>query len=110
MLVANPRMVTADMVEDVLKFKRLDGALGRASARSPTANFDGDTQRRRSATASARSKPRSMSSGARPTASCRRATPKGLPPNVEVTTIPDAGHIVHMEKAAEVNKVIAGVG
>ena len=31
MLAANPELVTADMVEDVLKFKRLDGAIGGAA-------------------------------------------------------------------------------
>ena len=44
MLVADPGMVTADMVEDVLKFKRLDGAL-RALQAIAAANFSAGAQR-----------------------------------------------------------------
>ena len=44
MLVADPNLVTADMVEDVLKFKRLDGAVA-ALRTIADANFAGNTQR-----------------------------------------------------------------
>ena len=43
MLVADPDMVTSDMVEDVLKFKRLDGAQAALSA-IRSANFAGSEQ------------------------------------------------------------------
>ena len=44
MLVADPEMVTADMVEEVLKFKRLDGALAALQAIA-AANFSAGAQR-----------------------------------------------------------------
>ena len=31
---------------------------------------------------------------------------QGLPDKVKVTVLPDAGHLTHMEKAREVNKLI----
>ncbi len=108
MLVADPGLVTADMVEDVLKFKRLDGALAALQAIA-AANFDGDAQRN-----SLRDRLGDIEAPVHVVwGEADRVLPashaEGLPPNVEVTTIPGAGHIVHMEKAAEVNKVIAGI-
>ena len=44
MLVADPNLITAEMVEDVLKFKRLDGAVA-ALRTVADANFAGSTQR-----------------------------------------------------------------
>ena len=108
MLVANPDMVTADMVEEVLKFKRLDGALA-ALRTIADANFAGGKQRDLAARA------------ARRAAACRcsvvwgeadRVLPAsqadGLPAAIAVTRIAGAGHIPHMEKSAEVNAIIAG--
>ncbi|SDB56919.1 pyruvate dehydrogenase E2 component (dihydrolipoamide acetyltransferase) [Bauldia litoralis] len=107
MLVADPQMVTAEMVEDVLKFKRLDGALAALQAVA-AANFDGDAQRHslrdRLADIAA---PVHVVWGAEDRI-LSVAHAEGLPANVTVTVIPGAGHIVHMEKAADVNALIAG--
>ena len=107
MLVADPDLVTADMVEDVLKFKRLDGALAALQAIA-AANFDGNAQR-----VSLRDRLGEIGVPVHVVwGEADRVLPashaEGLPDNVTVTVIPGAGHIVHMEKAGEVNKVITG--
>ena len=109
MLVANPNLVTADMVEDVLKFKRLDRAMA-ALQSIAEANFAGDSQR-----VSLRERLGDIEAPVRIVwGESDRVLPashaEGLPAHIEVTTIADAGHIVHMEKAAEVNAVIARLG
>ena len=108
MLVANPDLVSADMVEDVLKFKRLDGA-PEALRAIAGANFDGGTQK-----ASLRDRlgdvsvPVSVVWGEED-----RILPshhaEGLPETVSVTRLPGVGHIAHMEKASEINSVIKSV-
>jgi pyruvate dehydrogenase E2 component (dihydrolipoamide acetyltransferase) len=108
MLVADPAMVTADMVEDVLKFKRLDGALAALQAIA-AANFAGDEQR-----ASLRARLGEITSPIQIIwGEDDRILPAshadGLPAAIQVTSIAGAGHIVHMEKAADVNRLIAAL-
>jgi len=109
MLVADPAMVTADMVEEVLKYKRLDGALA-ALRLIATANFAGNTQRfaLRDRLAGIKAPTQIIWGESDRILPAKHAA--GLPAQIQVTTIPGAGHIVHMEKAAAVNKAIAGVG
>lgn len=105
MLVADPAMVTGDMVEDVLKFKRLDGATEALRAVAD-ANFSGGSQK-----VSIRGRLADIKvpiqviwgEGDRilPAAHGER-----LPANIKVTRIAGAGHLPHMEKAAEVNEAI----
>jgi pyruvate dehydrogenase E2 component (dihydrolipoamide acetyltransferase) len=109
MLVANPSLVSADMVEGVLKFKRLDGAPAALGAIAE-ANFPGGTQR-----TSLRDRltdigvPINIVWG-----DADRIIPaahaEGLPESVNVTRVAGAGHIPHMEKASEINSVIKSVG
>ncbi|MHA1189742.1 MAG: alpha/beta fold hydrolase, partial [Alphaproteobacteria bacterium] len=101
MLVEDPGLVTADMVEDVLKSKRLDGALA-ALQTIAGANFSGDAQ-----TVAIRDRlseidvPVQVIWGAGD-----RILPashaEGLADAIRVDVIRDAGHIVHMEKAGAV--------
>jgi pyruvate dehydrogenase E2 component (dihydrolipoamide acetyltransferase) len=105
MLVANPALVTADMVEDVLKFKRLDGAAA-ALRKVADANFSGGQQK-----GSLRDRignirvPVQIIWG-----EADRVLPphhsEGLPASIQVARIVGAGHLPHMEKAAEVNALI----
>jgi pyruvate dehydrogenase E2 component (dihydrolipoamide acetyltransferase) len=105
MLVADPGLVTADMVEEVLKFKRLDGAIA-ALRTVADANFSGGQQR-----VSLRDRlgeielPVQVLWG-----EADRVLPathaEGLPESIAVVRVPGAGHIVHMERAAEVNEAI----
>lgn len=105
MLVANPALVTADMVEDVLKFKRLDGATA-ALRKIADANFEGGKQR-----GSLRSRLETLKMPVQVIwGEADKVIPadhaKELPANVKVTRIAGAGHIPHLEKAAEVNTAI----
>jgi len=109
MLVANPDMVSADMVEDVLKFKRLDGAPDALRAVA-AANFEGDRQK-----LSLRDRlgdvgvPVHVVWG-EDDRILSAAHAEGLPDGIAVTRLPGVGHIAHMEKASEINGVIKSVG
>ncbi len=108
MLVANPEQVTGDMVEDVLKAKRLDGAvesLGKIARNLAVADRQPGSVRELLAAIKCpvqvlwgeadRILPASQSGG--------------LPSAVKVTRFPGAGHIVHMEKAAEITAAISNL-
>ncbi len=108
MLVADPRMVTADMVEDVLKFKRLDGAISALQAIA-AANFPAGTQ-----LTSMREKLAGVSAPVQIIwGESDRILParhgENLPASVKLTHVMVAGHIAHMEKAAEANAVIKAI-
>jgi pyruvate dehydrogenase E2 component (dihydrolipoamide acetyltransferase) len=108
MLVADPNLVTGDMVEDVLKFKRLDGAV-EALRKVAAGAFEGGRQRGslRDALASLTMPVQVIWGEGDRVIPVHHAD--DLPASVRVTKIADAGHIPHMEKAAEVNKVIKAV-
>ena len=106
MLVANPDLVTGEMIEDVLKYKRLDG-VDAALRTLRDALFPGGKQglvfKDRLAEAQV---PIQVLWGGQD-----RIVPalhgQGLPARVQVTVFEDAGHLAHMEKAGEVNAAIA---
>ena len=109
MLVADPGMVSADMVEDVLKFKRLDGAPAALQAIA-AANFDGGRQRNDlRARLEEIGVPLHVVWG-----EADQILPashaEALPETVKVTRLPGVGHIAHMEKSSEINSVIKSVG
>ena len=105
MLVADPEVVTGEMLEDVLKFKRLDG-VDAALKKLRDGLFRGGRQsgtfRDRIGTARP---PIQVIWGAQD-----RIIPAthadGLPETVGVTILDGAGHLAHMEKAGEVNALI----
>jgi pyruvate dehydrogenase E2 component (dihydrolipoamide acetyltransferase) len=109
MLVADPGLISADMVEDVLKFKRLDGAQA-ALKTIAEANFSGSTQRidLRDRLAGLKIPVQVVWGEADRILPAKHA--ENLPPNVKVTRIAGAGHIPHMEKANEVNALIKALG
>ncbi len=105
MLVADPDMVSREMIEDVLKFKRLDGveaALNRIIADT----FPG---RKQALVVTGRlgelTVPVQVIWGEEDQIIPARHA-EGLPASIPVRVFPDAGHMVHMEKAAEVNELI----
>ncbi len=106
MLVHDPALVTAEMVENVLRAKRLDGA--EAALRTiAEACFGGGRQRW-----SARERLAELALPAQIVwgAEDRIVPPahgSGLPEAIAVQRLVGAGHLVHMEKAAEVNGLIA---
>jgi pyruvate dehydrogenase E2 component (dihydrolipoamide acetyltransferase) len=109
MLVADPSQVTGDMVEEVLKFKRLDGAV-EALKKIAAATFENGKQR-----GSLRNR---LNDLAMPVqiiwGESDRILPAkhadGLPPKIKVIRIASAGHIPHLEKAADVNAAIKALG
>ena len=108
MLVDDPATVTADMVGEVLKFKRLDGAQT-ALQTIVAANFSGHSQNLdlRDRLADIKAPVHIIWGQTDRIIPARHA--EGLPAHIGISTLPRAGHIVHMEKAAEVNKVIVEV-
>jgi pyruvate dehydrogenase E2 component (dihydrolipoamide acetyltransferase) len=105
MLVANPALVTRDMIEDVLKFKRLDG-VDAALKKMRDALFPGGRQADSLRESLAKlSQPVQVIVGAKD-----RVIPpshaQGLPGNVKVHVVANAGHMPHMEAASEVNRLI----
>ncbi|MCB2052756.1 MAG: acetoin dehydrogenase dihydrolipoyllysine-residue acetyltransferase subunit [Geminicoccaceae bacterium] len=102
MLVHDPSMISAEMVEEVIKFKRLDGA---EEALNTIANncFDGGRQNLVLTERLPRmTRPIQVMWGKND----RILSPGhsvGLPPSIDVTLLDDAGHLPHMEKAEQVN-------
>jgi pyruvate dehydrogenase E2 component (dihydrolipoamide acetyltransferase) len=109
MLTADPKLITGDMVEDVLKFKRLDGASA-ALRKIADANFSGGKQRGslRERLAALKMPVQVLWGEADRILPAHHA--KDLPAHIKVTLIAGAGHVPHMEKAAEVNRAILALG
>jgi pyruvate dehydrogenase E2 component (dihydrolipoamide acetyltransferase) len=105
MLVANPDLVTGEMIEDVLKFKRLDG-VDAALKKLREALFPGGRQALvlKDEIAAART-PIQVIWGKRDRIVPARHA-ENLPGTVKVSVFEDAGHLAHMEKANEVNALI----
>ena len=108
MLVANPALVTRDMIEDVLKFKRIDG-VDAALKKMRDAIFPGGKQGAILRDAFGKVKaPIQIISGSQD-----RIVPakhaEGLPGNVKVHSFANAGHMPHMEAASDVNRLIAEI-
>lgn len=105
MLVADPSLVTGDMIEDVLKYKRLDG-VGPALTTLRDAALGGGTQPlvMRDRLGELKVPVRIVWGGE------DKVVPPGhgrdLPGTVPVTYLEQAGHLAHMEKAAEINAMI----
>lgn len=105
-LVADPEMISRDMVEDVLRYKRLDGAEAALKAVAGAAFAGGRQAARFDDRIGGLRVPVQVIWGGED-----RIVPadhaRNLPSNVPVHVLGGAGHMVHMEKAAEVNRLIA---
>lgn len=101
-LFADSDLVSREMVEDVLKYKRLDGVTRALKAIAAAVVPDGRQATALKARLTELSMPVQVIWGAQdqiiPAAHSER-----LPSNVETVVLEDAGHMVHMEKASEVN-------
>jgi pyruvate dehydrogenase E2 component (dihydrolipoamide acetyltransferase) len=105
MLVADPAMVSREMIEDVLKFKRLDG-VETALNRIIDDTFAGGQQALQlTGRLGELTVPVQVIWGRQDRIIPARHT-EGLPSKVHVHVLDGAGHMVHMEKAAEVNQLI----
>ncbi|MCH8925298.1 MAG: acetoin dehydrogenase dihydrolipoyllysine-residue acetyltransferase subunit [Proteobacteria bacterium] len=105
MLFADPQAVGRDMVEEVLRYKRLDGVeaalRGIAGAVFPGGRQGTVLAERLSELAQPVQVIRGREDRILPPAQT-----EGLPANVAVTMIENAGHMPQMEAAAEVNRLI----
>ena len=106
MLVCDPALVTNDMVEDVLKYKRLDG-VDAALNTIATACFAGGRQSLELTARLGEIQAPVQVIWGREDRILPVSHSQGLPAAVKVTVLDGAGHLVHMEKAAEVNDLIA---
>jgi len=105
LLVANPALITADMIENVIRFKRLDGAKD-ALVRLKEGLFPEGRQRVFGA--------ERLSSVGVPVQVVWGEQDRILPVghaaafggSVPVTRIPEAGHLPHMEAAGAVNQAV----
>jgi pyruvate dehydrogenase E2 component (dihydrolipoamide acetyltransferase) len=110
MLVHDPGMVTGDMIEDVLKFKRLDG-VDAALKKLRDTLFPGGRQGHLLRDRIGEAKVPVRVVWGREDRIVPAAHGQGLPGSVQVTVLDHAGHLAHMEKAKEVNElVLAGLG
>ncbi len=105
MLVADPGMITGEMVEEVIKFKRLDGA-AEALGTLRDSLFGGGAQKTfEAAQLSGISVPLLAIWGEED-----RILPvsqaDALPDSAQVSRLAGTGHLPHMEKASEVNEAI----
>jgi pyruvate dehydrogenase E2 component (dihydrolipoamide acetyltransferase) len=105
-LFKNKSLVSRDMAEELLKYKRLDG-VGAALSTVAAANFADGRQKEvlRSRLSELGDIPVQVIWGADDEILPPRQA-EGLPPHVRTHVLPDAGHMAQMEKAAEVNRLI----
>jgi pyruvate dehydrogenase E2 component (dihydrolipoamide acetyltransferase) len=105
MLVADPAMVSREMIEDVLKFKRLDGVEAALNRIIDDTFAGGQQALQLTGRLGELTVPVQVIWGRQD-----RVIPvghsEGLPSRIQVRVFDDAGHMVHMEKAAEVNQLI----
>jgi pyruvate dehydrogenase E2 component (dihydrolipoamide acetyltransferase) len=105
MLVADPAMVSREMIEDVLKFKRLDGVEA-ALNRIIDDSFAGGRQALQLTSRLGELRLPVQVIWGRQDQIIPATHAEGLPATVPVHIFDDAGHMVHMEKSAEVNDLI----
>jgi pyruvate dehydrogenase E2 component (dihydrolipoamide acetyltransferase) len=105
MLVADPAMVSREMIEDVLRFKRLDGAEA-ALNRIVDDTFAGGRQALQLTGRLGEIRAPVQVIWGQKDRIIPVSHAEGLPAGIRVHVLADAGHMVHMEKAAEVNDLI----
>lgn len=106
LLVADRKAISRAMIDDLLKYKRLDGVAPALQAIAAAA-FPGGRQRDQLRDVlAAVTMPRQIIWG-RADRIIPAAHAEGLPTGVAVHVLDNAGHLPHMEKSGEVNRLIA---
>lgn len=103
MLLADPAMVTKDMVDDVLKFKRLDGVEEALSAIRDRLVDGADLAALRG---EAGRLPRTLVIASKTDAVVGAPEASALPAGATLAWIGDAGHMPHLEQSAKVNALL----
>ena len=105
LLFADPELISREMIEDVLRFKRLDGVDVALNTIAGAAFAGGRQALQLNARLGELSVPVQVIWGREdrilPVAHCQ-----GLPDGIKVSVFDGAGHMIHMEKAAEVNELV----
>ena len=104
-LFADPALVSRDLLDDLLKFKRLDGVQELLTLIADAVFADGAQTSVMRDDLSRLEMPVQVIWGAEDRIIPARHT-EGLPDAVRVRVLEGAGHMVHMEKAAEVNRLL----
>ncbi len=108
MLVADPGSITSEMVDEVIKFKRVDG-VGPALEKLRDGLMPGGQQGSDlRASLSTLAAPAQVIWG-KSDQILPASHADGLPDGIGVTLYDDTGHMPHMEKAAEVNELIGKI-
>ena len=105
MLVADPAMISREMIEDVLKFKRLDGVEAALNRIIDDTFAGGQQALELTGRLGELTVPLQVIWG-RHDRIIPAAHAEDLPASIKVHVLDDAGHMVHMEKAAEVNQLV----
>ena len=104
-LFADPALVSRDLLDDLLKFKRLDGVAELLTRIAEAVFADGAQTSVMGDELSQLEMPVQVIWGAEDRIIPSRHA-EGLPDAVRVRVLEGAGHMVHMEKAAEVNRLL----
>jgi pyruvate dehydrogenase E2 component (dihydrolipoamide acetyltransferase) len=104
-LFADPDLVNRSMVDDVLKYKRLDGV--QTALETLRDRLFADGRQARTLDLAAYPGPVLVIWGERD-AILPAAQIEAAPPNAETKVLPGVGHSPHMEAAGEVNRLLEG--
>ncbi len=105
LLVADPAMISREMIEDVLKFKRLDGVEAALNRIIDDSFAGGQQALELTGRLGELTVPVQVIWG-RQDRIIPAGHAEGLPASIAVHVFDDAGHMAHMEKAAEVNELV----
>jgi pyruvate dehydrogenase E2 component (dihydrolipoamide acetyltransferase) len=108
MLVADRGAISRTMLDEVLKYKRLDGVTAALQAIASSAFADGRQQCDLRGVLATIDVPRQVIWG-RLDRILPAAHAEGLPAGVAVHLLDGAGHLPHMEKSSEVNRLITNL-
>jgi pyruvate dehydrogenase E2 component (dihydrolipoamide acetyltransferase) len=104
-LFADPSLVTRQLIEDIVKYKRLEG-VNETLQKIASSAFDGHTQRRLYRDRLATLAPRTLVIWGAQDQIIPASHAQGLAGNIRVHVIEGKGHMVQMEAASEVNRVL----
>ncbi|MGA7776679.1 MAG: acetoin dehydrogenase dihydrolipoyllysine-residue acetyltransferase subunit [Paraburkholderia sp.] len=104
-LFADPTLVTRQLIEDIVKYKRLEG-VNESLQKIAASAFDGNVQRRLYREQLATLAPRTLVIWGAQDQIIPAAHAKGLAGDIRVHVIDGKGHMVQMEAASEVNRLL----
>jgi pyruvate dehydrogenase E2 component (dihydrolipoamide acetyltransferase) len=104
-LFADPTLVTRQLIEDIVKYKRLEG-VSESLQKIAASAFEGNVQRRTFRDQLATLAPRTLVIWGAQDQIIPAAHARGLAGDIRVHVIEGKGHMVQMEAASEVNRLL----